>query len=126
MRALVRFHIRYHAERADEVFISYMELRNLEGQNFRTVEKLRQDYERYLRDILEQCRAAAVFAIADVPVTAMAIIAMLTGVTTWYRSGGRLSIREVEEIYVTMVLGKCWNAPHGQAKLRREPCFTPA
>ncbi|MEZ5871565.1 MAG: TetR/AcrR family transcriptional regulator [Nitratireductor sp.] len=105
LEGFVRFHIRYHAERADEVFISYMELRNLDGANFRTVEKLRQNYERHLRAILEEGRARAIFAISDKPVTAMAIIAMLTGVTTWYRSGGRLSIREVEEIYVTMVLG---------------------
>jgi hypothetical protein len=33
----------------------------------------------------------------------MAIIAMLTGVTTWYRQGGRLSVSRVEEIYVDMV-----------------------
>ena len=105
LEGFVRFHIRYHAERADEVFISYMELRNLDGANFRTVEKLRQDYERHLRAILEQGMVTGKFAISDIPVTAMAIIAMLTGVTTWYRSGGRLSIREVEEIYVTMVLG---------------------
>ena len=105
LEGFVRFHIRYHAERADEVFISYMELRNLEGQNFRAVEKLRQDYERHLRAILEEGQAQGSFMITDIPVTAMAIIAMLTGVTTWYRSGGRLSIRQVEEIYVTMVLG---------------------
>jgi AcrR family transcriptional regulator len=30
LERFVRFHIRYHLERADEVFISYMELRNLE------------------------------------------------------------------------------------------------
>ena len=30
LERFVRFHIRYHLKRADEVFISYMELRNLE------------------------------------------------------------------------------------------------
>ena len=30
LERFVRFHIRYHLERADAVFISYMELRNLE------------------------------------------------------------------------------------------------
>ena len=34
---------------------------------------------------------------------AMAIIAMLTGVTTWYREGGRLSRETVETIYWDMV-----------------------
>jgi hypothetical protein len=32
----------------------------------------------------------------------MAVIAMLTGVTTWFRPEGRLSLDEVEAIYVEM------------------------
>ncbi len=34
----------------------------------------------------------------------MAILAMLTGVNTWYRSGGRLSREKIEDIYEEMVL----------------------
>jgi hypothetical protein len=33
----------------------------------------------------------------------MAVIAMLTGVNTWFREGGRLSLAEVEQIYWDMV-----------------------
>jgi hypothetical protein len=44
----VRFHIRYHLERADEVFIAYMELRNLEPENFAEVEAERRRYEKIL------------------------------------------------------------------------------
>ena len=36
--AFVRFHIRYHMQCGPEVFISYMELRNLEEHNFIEVE----------------------------------------------------------------------------------------
>ena len=43
------------------------------------------------------------FAIEDVSVTAMAIIGMMTGVTTWYRFGGRLDAEEIEHIYVNLV-----------------------
>ena len=127
LEGFVRFHIRYHAERADEVFISYMELRNLEGQNFRTVEKLRQDYERHLRAILEEGQAQGSFMITDIPVTAMAIIAMLTGVTTWYRSSGRLSIAQIEDIYAAMALGSVGaNAQDGHGEKREEACSQPA
>jgi hypothetical protein len=33
----------------------------------------------------------------------MALIAMLTGVNTWYRAQGRLSLAEVEAIYWDIV-----------------------
>ena len=44
-----------------------------------------------------------VFAIADTKVATMAIIAMLTGLNTWFREDGRLSFDEVEGLYWSMV-----------------------
>jgi AcrR family transcriptional regulator len=104
LEQFVRFHIRYHIDKADEVFIAYMELRNLEPENFRKVQALRQRYERVLRDILRDGGKAGAFEVSDAPVAGMAIIAMLTGVNTWFRYGGRLSVLEIEEIYVKMVM----------------------
>ena len=46
---------------------------------------------------------AGVFDLADTKIATLAVIAMLTGVTTWYRSAGRLSVAEVEQIYWDMV-----------------------
>ncbi len=100
-----RFHIGYHIKRPDAVFISYMELRSLEGEGFRDISRLRGKYEAILRDILRRGMEDGVFAVADPHVAAMAILAMITGVNTWYRSGGRLSQAKIEDIYVSMVLG---------------------
>lgn len=99
-----RFHIRYHLTRADEVFISYMELRALEPAGFQEIEGLRKTYENMLKAILVRGSEQGIFRIEDSHVSAMAIIAMLTGVNTWYRSGGRLSEKKIEEIYAEMVL----------------------
>lgn len=99
-----RFHIRYHLTRADEVFISYMELRALEPAGFQEIEGLRKAYENMLKAILVRGSEQGIFRIEDSHVSAMAIIAMLTGVNTWYRSGGRLSEKKIEEIYAEMVL----------------------
>lgn len=101
--AFTRFHIHYHIGRPEEVFIAYMELRNLESAPYAQVMRLRQRYERVLRGILRDGQGANCFTIDDVSVTAMAIISMMTGVNTWYRYGGRLSVKEVEEIYVNLV-----------------------
>ncbi|HKK98421.1 MAG TPA: TetR/AcrR family transcriptional regulator [Marivita sp.] len=98
-----RFHIAFHLERPEAVFVSYMELRNLTPENFATIEDLRGRYEAELEAILSRGRAAGVFNVPDTKITTLAIIAMLTGVNTWYRSGGRLSQEEVATIYWDMV-----------------------
>ncbi len=103
--AFVRFHIRYHVQCGDEVFISYMELRNLEEDNFVEVEALRRRYETNLRQILSEGAETGVFRIGDLHVATMAIIAMLTGVTGWFRRDGRLSLEEIEEFYIGMIAG---------------------
>ncbi len=98
-----RFHIRYHHERQDAVFIAYMELRNLTPENFAIIEKLRGDYEAELVAILERGVQKGDFSIAEPKIAAMALIAMLTGVNTWFREGGRLLLSEVEHVYLNMV-----------------------
>jgi AcrR family transcriptional regulator len=103
LRRFVDFHIRFHADRPDEVFISYMELRNLTPENFAEVEALRRQYEDRLETILRDGAAAGDFAIADTKIATLAVIAMLTGVNTWFRAGGRLSLDQVIAQYWDMV-----------------------
>lgn len=103
LEAFARFHIRFHLARPDAVFLSYMELRNLDPANFAAVERLRHAYEDALEAILRQGVAAGVFDVPDTRLATMALIAMLTGVNTWYREGGRLSQERVEAIYWEMV-----------------------
>ena len=103
LEGFTRFHLRFHLDRPDAVFIAYMELRNLSAVNFARIEALRSEYERELIDILSAGARAGVFDITDLKVTSRAVIAMLTGVTTWYRDSGPLSRDEVEEIYWQMM-----------------------
>src|SRR6056297_2336978 len=102
LEGFVRFHIRFHIERPEEVFIAYMELRSLDAENFARIEALRRAYEDELEGILRRGAEAGVFEVEDAKVATLAVIAMLTGVNTWYRSGGRLSPEEVEDIYWNM------------------------
>jgi AcrR family transcriptional regulator len=103
LEAFCRFHIRYHLDRQDAVFIAYMELRNLAPENFATIETLRGKYEAALEGILRDGQKTGVFDIRDARLATMAVIAMLTGVNTWFREGGRLSRTKVEEIYWDLV-----------------------
>ncbi|MBY5990382.1 MULTISPECIES: TetR/AcrR family transcriptional regulator [Roseovarius] len=103
LEAFTRFHIRFNTKRADAVFVSYMELRNLTPENFETVTALRGAYETRLQDILTAGTTQGVFTVAEPRITAMAVIALLTGVNTWYREEGRLTLDEVETLYWNMV-----------------------
>lgn len=103
LEAFTRFHIRYHLPRRDEVFVSYMELRNLSEENFAVVEELRHTYENALEDILKAGEADGSFSFIDRKVTVLSVIAQLTGIPSWYREDGRLSQEEVEEIFCDLV-----------------------
>lgn len=100
-----RFHIRFHAARPDAVFIAYMELRNLSAENFVLIEAQRGQYETALDHILRDGVAVGLFDLPDTKVATRAVIAMLTGLTTWYRADGPLSLDAVEAFYVQMVRG---------------------
>ncbi|WP_121630942.1 TetR/AcrR family transcriptional regulator [Tropicibacter alexandrii] len=103
LKDFVAFHIAFHLERPQAVFISYMELRNLTPENFAVIEELRRGYEHRLETILSEGRASGVFDVPDTKIATLAVIAMLTGVTTWYRPKGRLSVAELQEVYWQMV-----------------------
>lgn len=100
----VRFHLDYHIRRRREVFICYSELRSLEPANHARVTALRQGYERFLIDILAEGRAAGVMRRIEPRVAAYAILAMLSGITHWYRADGPLPEDEVRRGYVELAL----------------------
>ncbi len=103
LESFTRLHLRFHSERPEEVFIAYMELRNLTPENFTIIEALRRSYEDGLEAILRAGVDNGDFEVSDPKIATMAVIAMLTGVNTWFREGGRLSLEEVEQIYWGMV-----------------------
>ena len=103
LRQFVGYHIRFHLQRSDEVFIAYMELRNLIPSNFAEIEALRRQYENSLESILRNGHQTGKFEVIDTKIATLAVIALLNGVNTWYRCGGRLSLDEVEQVYWDMV-----------------------
>ena len=79
LERFVRFHIRYHMERPDAVFIAYMELRNLTAENFATIEAMRGSYENALETVLKQGWTEGVFKIRETKTPTRAGMAMLKG-----------------------------------------------
>lgn len=105
LRRFVGFHIGFHSRRRDEVFIGNAELRSLAPEHFAAIVALRDTYERRLLDIVRQGAASGVFDPGDARVATRALIAMLSGVCTWYRPGGRLGVRPLVRQYTRMAMG---------------------
>ncbi|MGP9805679.1 TetR/AcrR family transcriptional regulator [Paracoccus sp. NSM] len=105
LERFVRFHIGFSIDHPDSVFLSYMELRNLTPENFARIAALRGQYEAILERILREGVAAGVMRIEDAKLTTLALIAMLTGVTNWYREGGRLDRDRIVQIYWGLARG---------------------
>ena len=105
LRRFVAFHIEFHAVRRDEVFIGNAELRSLSEAHRREIVALRDSYERRLEAILRAGMAAGALKPGDVRVAGYALIAMLSGVCTWYRPGGRLGVKQLVRQYTRLALG---------------------
>src|SRR5205823_11167749 len=96
-------HIRLHTSYKAEFFIVDTEIRALEGENRRYILAMRDQYEALLQQLLREGMEQGVFRPSDVKVTSYAIIAMCTEVAKWFRPNGRLTVRQVIDIYTQMV-----------------------
>lgn len=101
----VDFHISTSLAHPDAVFLSYMELRSLTPDNLARIVGLRRRYEDGLQMILQDGNDEGTMRVAEPRLTAMALIAMLTGVTQWYREGGRLDGAHLTALYRGLARG---------------------
>ena len=104
LEAFTAFHLTYHIERKREVFIGSSEIRSLEPENRAAIVALRRQYEDRLCAILEAGARQKLFHIKDVRVTGYAILAMLTGICTWYEPKGRIGRAQLIDIHTRLVL----------------------
>jgi len=61
---------------------------------------MRAEYESLLREILSTGSQDGSLNVIDAAVQSRAILAMLTGITTWYNPDGPLKKEELVEVYV--------------------------
>lgn len=122
LRAFVAFHVTYHMTRKREVFIANSELRSLEPRNYEAIVVLRGAYEQRLAAILTDGVEQGAFEVGDIQVATFAIIALLTGLCTWYRPGGRLTREAIVAAHEKLVLsGVSPLSPPQQARGKRRP-----
>src|SRR5947207_14436523 len=111
LRAFVTFHVTYHMTKKREVFIANSELRSLEPRNYEAIVALRGAYEQRLADILAEGVEEGGFEVGDMQVATFAIIALLTGLCSWYRPGGRLTKEAIVAAHEKLVLSGVMPSP---------------
>ena len=122
LRAFVAFHVSYHMTKKREVFIANSELRSLEPKNYEEIVALRGAYERRLAEILTEGATQGEFEVVDVQVATFAILSLLTGLTAWYRPGGRLTKEAIVAAHEKLVLsGVSPSATPERAQTKRAP-----
>jgi TetR/AcrR family transcriptional regulator, cholesterol catabolism regulator len=104
LATLIIHHVLMHAQWPKEAILGDTELRSLTGERRKVVQRLRDEYERLLTDILAEGREARAFELLDEKLTAYAILAQCTHVGTWYERRGRLTLTEVAFDYVAFGL----------------------
>jgi len=103
LRALIRNHLTFHMDRQKEVIISDSEMRGLTVDNLRSFIRLRDEYDRKVRDIIQQGIDEGIFINKDPRVVSNAIITLCTQTATWFNPLGHLSKEEVMDIYTKLI-----------------------
>jgi AcrR family transcriptional regulator len=104
LRALVRWHVVYHAEQRFRARVADEQLHALGPERRTQVVQVRDEYTRLFKDILEQGRAEDGWLVRDVSLITFAIGGMCTFVDAWYREDGPLEPGEIAEMYAEFIL----------------------
>jgi len=104
LRASIDTLIRFHADRAHEVFIGNSELRSLPPQDRRRVVAKRDQYEKLIRGVIETLGQEGLAQVLNLRLQTYAIIAIGTHVSTWYKPRGPMSLDDIVRNYTEMIL----------------------
>ena len=115
----VQAHIEWHTLRREEVFIGNMEMRSFSEANLKAFVAIRKRYERILIEVIERGISLNQFRIVDSTVTAFSLISMLSGMSNWYRSSGRISLSKLIAMHIELVHGMLGISDQVKIKGRR-------
>jgi AcrR family transcriptional regulator len=103
--ALVRLHFRKLTANIAYTRVFYHEFRHLTGDRYLEIVRLRETYEHYVQDLVEEGQAAASFCRRrDAHVMMIAILTLLNSVQQWYRPSGGISVERLSNEYVEFVV----------------------
>jgi len=102
--AFIECHIRFHAERAQEVFIGNTELRSLQVDARAEITAKRRAYQKELEQLILAVAESGQADVLNARLHAFTIVAIGTHVSGWYRSDGAFSLDEIIRTYTKIAL----------------------
>jgi TetR/AcrR family transcriptional regulator, cholesterol catabolism regulator len=104
LQAALAAHLRFHAERAREVFIGNTELRSLSEDARQVVIAKRHKYELFLQELIEEAGRTGPAEVIDARIHVYSFVAQATHIASWFKPGGRMSLDEIVAIYTKLAL----------------------
>ncbi|BCW58602.1 TetR/AcrR family transcriptional regulator [Arthrobacter sp. StoSoilB20] len=118
LQAALAAHLRFHAERAQEVFIGNAELRSLSDDAREVVIAKRHEYELFLQELIEEAGRAGLAEVIDPRIHVYSFVAQATHIASWFKPGGRMSLDEIVSVYTKLALREL-NVPDADARVDR-------
>lgn len=103
LRIAIDCHIRFHANRARDVFIGNSELRSLSKEDLRVVVAKRDEYELMFHQLVRRVADEGDADVIDVRLQTYAILALGTHVSAWYTPKGPLSLDLIVSAYTEFI-----------------------
>ena len=102
--AMLRVHVRFHAERSDLALVGNTELRSLDPARSQLIIGMRDRVGRLFLEVVREGLAAGAFRTSCPREVVRAIMSMCMSVAGWYQHDGPDSPEAVAERYVTLAL----------------------
>jgi AcrR family transcriptional regulator len=111
LAAAVREHVVYHGLHTREAFVTDSEIRALTEVPRLALIAKRDDYEAMFKQMIRDGIRDGSLRTSDVHVASYAILLECTGVALWFDPSGPLTLDEVAELHVELVLGSLQASP---------------
>lgn len=104
LRTAIRAHIVFYAIHREQVQALEREVTTLTGEYAKENKRIRTEYERLFRKILEEGIADGSFRPDYPDLVAKGVLRLAWGTAAWFRSGGRYSAEEVADYYALVLV----------------------
>jgi len=104
LKNVIKVQLEFTRKMPDEMHITDAELWFLNPSNFKIILRKRKEYQNIIKQILKEGNERNVMRVTNINLTTTAILQMLTGISYWFKQDVDLTISEIADEYVTIIL----------------------
>ena len=98
LKQMIKLHIATLAKNSTEHCTMLKELRSLDRNNKKKIIKLRDRYEAFFRDVIEDCVRNNIFRDLDIKMTTIVLLGMMNSLVRWYSSEGPIKSETISDL----------------------------